>query len=73
MKYIQCRLQKGESFQITWLPEKYAKVGNYVKILMGKDQWENGWQVLSCGVKLDEEMAIKQRDYYRTQREGSDV
>lgn len=30
--FRQCELKKGRRTQISWIPERYAKVGKYIKI-----------------------------------------
>lgn len=44
MKKYHC--QKGDTYQVSWIPEKYAKVGKYVKL---KD--DDGWEVIEVGTK----------------------
>ena len=66
--YVQCILRNGKSLQTSWIPEKYAIVGQYLK-LFDNDVWQNGWQVISNGVKVSKSSVdILSSDYKRTRR-----
>lgn len=45
MYYRQCQLQKGDVFQVTFLPDKFAKINGLVKLKSGPD-WVDGWKVI---------------------------
>lgn len=49
LNHIQCVLSKGPARQIAWLPEKHARVGDYVSLKLADDSWEDGWKVDSVG------------------------
>jgi hypothetical protein len=68
MQHIQCRLKKGDSFQVTWIPEKYAKKGKYIKL-----KEDNGWQVVEIYSKKDSKEVQKRSVDYKHQREVSDI
>lgn len=42
--YNQCRLKRGNLTTVTWIPEKYAKVGCYIS-LKENDKWSDAWLV----------------------------
>jgi len=72
--YRQCILHKelssgGRRVQTSWIPEKYATVGKYLKL---KD--EDGWQVKSVGdeKRTQKEVLARSRDHLK-QRQVSDV
>ena len=45
--YRQCKLvREGNYHQTTWLPERYAIIGETLK-LKTNDGWEDGWRVVS--------------------------
>ena len=47
--YRQCSLRRGNTHTVSWLPEKFAEQGKYLK-LKGKDgEWVDGWLVESVG------------------------
>lgn len=50
-QYVQCVLRKNTKLQTSWIPERYAVVGKFLK-LFENNTWENGWQVISRGVKV---------------------
>ena len=54
MIYRQCKLEKGGCVQtISYLPEKYAVLGDVVKL---KDNlgWDDGWVVISVSHSRDD-------------------
>jgi hypothetical protein len=54
--YRQCRLTKKDSWQVSWLPEKFAVVGKVLKLRNDKDEeWDNGWVVTGAGENLIDE------------------
>lgn len=54
-KHIQCRVQRGETQQVCFLPERFAIEGKLIDLLNPKGVWEEGWTVLATGVPLDSE------------------
>jgi len=55
--YRQCRLQKGNSHQMSWIPEKFSVLNKTLKLKNGDDAWDNGWVVKSVhGRREDDEM-----------------
>ena len=68
MNYRQCKLKKGNTETTSWIPEKFAKKGKFLKL---KD--DNGWEVISVGGMMDEkEVQDRSRDYKKT-RLASDI
>ena len=50
----QCRLEKpiesgGQRMMVTWLPEKFAKVNDIVKLKNEDDEWIDGWKIVTVG------------------------
>jgi len=68
MNSYQCKLKKGNSYQVSWIPEKYAKIGKYLKI-----KENNGWEVIEIGSKMDSEEVNKRSMDYKNQRKVSDI
>jgi len=68
LNHKQCKLQKGIAFQYSWLPEKFAKVGEYVKL---KD--DDGWQVVAVFSIMDSKKVQERSTDYRNQRKVSDI
>ena len=71
--YRQCKLQRGSSAMITWIPEKFSKKGKFLKI-KNEGTWEDGWQVVERYEhrRSSEEISDTERDYL-TQRSMSDI
>jgi len=71
---IQCKLQNGNRFLVSWIPEKYAIRGKYLKIKDRQtDKWEDGWQVLDVGVKMPYEFIVNRSEDHKKMKEVSDV
>jgi len=69
---IQCLLGKEGRFQVAWIPEGKALVGNIIE-LIGTDYRERGWRVVSAGNKLPAvHVRERSRDYVNT-RKASDI
>ena len=68
MNHRQCKLKKGDTYQVTWIPEKYAKIGKYLQL---KD--DDGWQVVEIYSKKDSKEVPKRSDDYKHQRKASDI
>jgi len=59
--------------QTTWLPQKYAKAGKFLKLKNDHGEWENGWEVIKTfAVQPTPEVKKNEQDY-RHQREASDI
>lgn len=53
MMYIQCKLQKENRYQVSWIPEKFAVLNKILK-LKENEIWEDGWKVIEIGgLKLE--------------------
>jgi len=68
MKYCQCKMRKGSTEATSWIPEKFAKKGKYLKL-----KGDNGWQVISVGTAAEEKSVLaRERDFKKT-RKASDI
>lgn len=71
--YRQCRLLKGDAVTTSWIPEKFAKKGKYLK-LRKNNEWVDGWLVVEVGdTRQPEEFVLARSQDYRHQRDVSDV
>lgn len=71
--FQQCKMKRGDKIHTAWIPSKYAKQGEYIKI-REKGEWIDGYCVEEVGsIKMREDF-IKERsqDYKRT-RQASDI
>jgi len=51
---VQCRLTKGSTEQIVWLPSKFAVEGHFVKLKDKKTgSWDDGWKVEQTYTRLE--------------------
>lgn len=69
---LERKIENGTINQISWIPEQFAKVGRFLKLLE-KDVWENGWQVVSVGGRQSREERIERGRDHVNQRKGSDI
>ena len=47
--YRQCRLQRGSSTQVSWIPAQFAIRGRVLRLReRGNDSWSDGWRVLDA-------------------------
>ena len=61
MKHVQCLLQKGETKQMAWIPEKFAKRGKVVRL---RD--EDGWRVVETHTSKPSEYVREHERDHRT-------
>jgi len=66
--YRQCVLRKNNTVIVSWLPEKYAKRGKYVKL---KDI--DGWKIIEVGHRMKGEETLERSQDYKHQRKASDI
>lgn len=58
--YAQCRLRRGNTETVAWIPSIFAKCGKYVRI---KDV--NGWRVISVGKYLNQDVLFPMSNEHR--------
>ena len=51
--YRQCRLLRGYTYLVTWIPEKYAVLGRALRI-KDDDRWADGWIVQDVWQRIPE-------------------
>ncbi len=68
MIHCQCKLRKRNEYQTTWIPEKYAKIGNFIRL-----KEDNGWEVIEIGNKKDSREVQERSMDYKNQRKVSDI
>ena len=58
--YTQCRLRRGRTEQIAWIPSEFAKKNQFLRI-----KSEDGWRVIGVGATMPESyvMMRHERDY----------
>jgi len=68
MNHRQCKLKKGNIYQVSWIPEKYSKIGKYLKL-----KNDDGWQVIKVNSIMDSKEVSKRSIDYKNQRKASDI
>lgn len=51
--YTQCLLKRNALRQVSWIPEKFAVVGNGLR-LKESGIWVDGWEVMQVWQTIDE-------------------
>ena len=79
MNFKQCALSRlaredrsRRIRQVTWLPEKFAKVGKILELKISDEEWEEGWRVDEVWSSVSEEYVREHERDYLTQAEASD-
>jgi len=72
MYHVQCVLNKDNIYQTSWIPEKYAKMGKWLKLKMD-GKWEDGWQVIERGHRELTENVKKRENDYKRMRTVTDI
>lgn len=68
MNHYQCKLKKDNTFTHSWIPEKYAKKGKFIKL-----KEDDGWEVIHVGSMMDSKKVQQRSTDYRNQRKMSDI
>jgi len=55
MKYRQCVLNKESLTQTSWIPSKFATVGQILKLKRPDGDWDDGWKVTFAGAEVEEQ------------------
>lgn len=69
---IKKKFESGYKMEVCWVPEKFAKVGNIIKIKIN-DNWDFDWQITQVFSRKEfDELEITERDFLK-QRKASDI
>ncbi len=67
--FRHCKLTKGQTSEIAWIPERFAIKGKFIKVL-----GEDGWQVVEVGKsRIEGSYLMEHERNYLTQRRASDI
>ena len=66
--YTQCRLRRGRTEQIAWIPSEFAKKNQFLRI-----KSEDGWHVIGVGATMPESYVIGHERDYRAAFPGIDL
>lgn len=71
---IQCRLQRGNSLLVSWIPEEFAVKGKTLNLFDRRTkEWENGWIVLDTGTRQAYDFLVNSSQDWRAWREVTDI
>lgn len=73
--FKQCKIRKGYTIDILWLPEVYAVKGKFLKLKEKDGTWDDGWQVIDVfqSIKKNVKQIEVLESSYKHQRKMSDV
>lgn len=72
--YTQCRLRRGESWQVSWVPSNMAIPGKYLKLKNSETgEWVDGWRVEAAFAVTTSFAANERSQDYKHQRNASDI
>lgn len=64
--------RESKKIKTSWIPEKFAVRGKILK-LKENGEWEDGWEVVSVGSRLDSKAVNAASQYYKKHRQGTDI
>lgn len=74
--FVQCLMTKktslGFSQHVAWIPEKFAKVGRWLKLKID-GVWVNHWRVKETWGRKKADAVIEDSQDHKHQREASDI
>lgn len=70
--YNQCELRKENYVDVSWIPSKFAFVGNILKVKYD-EIWEDGWKVTRVYSKKKGETVLDDEMLYKRNRKVSDI
>jgi hypothetical protein len=68
----QCKLQNNRVVTVAWIPEKFAKKGNTIKLKI-KDKWYDGWEVLNVYNRMSSKVINENSQNYKKHRKATDI
>lgn len=70
----QCLLRRGTNIQTTWIPEKYAKKGKFLKLKdRNSGEWISGWQIEEIWTRERADIVNERSRDHLHQRKASDI
>lgn len=54
--FVQCKLKKGNTETVSWIPKKFAAVGKGLKLKDEHDNWSYGWVVVQTFSEVKDEL-----------------
>ena len=69
--HVQCKLQKGDQFQTSWIPVKYVDCET-IRLKEG-DTWEDGWKIIETGTMIPSDRITEMQKRHKNHRKATDV
>ena len=70
--HVQCEMKRGRMTIVSWIPEEFAKKGDFLK-LKDDDRWSNGWEVTEVYGKKPSQEVIKNKNRYKFWKDATDI
>ena len=72
-KHTQCKLRKGNTVQVSWIPTEFAVEGAYVALKpRGESVADDGWLVEAVWTTMASDDVTERSRDFKSQREASD-
>ena len=75
MKYCQCTLQKrtetGYVEVVSYIPQKYAKLDNTLRLKEENGEWQTGYTVKTVGEPIDESLLPDRHEEVKAHRRAT--
>jgi hypothetical protein len=71
--FTQCKLQKDNITQVSFIPTVFAKYDNVIKLKNAAGVWEDGWIVIEVGQTVSKAHALEQERVHMRTRKASDI
>jgi hypothetical protein len=69
--YRQCVLRKGNRSQVSWIPARFASIGQTLKLKREDGTWNNGWVVMSVSAAVEEDEIVDSNAARRKHRRNT--
>ena len=65
--------RQGKIRTVTWLPSRFAKIGDFVELKNKDGTWTDGWKVISAGSQMKTSSLVERSQDYKRTRKASDI
>lgn len=69
--YTQCKLQKGDVVQVSWIPAQFASVDRVLRLRDADGSWDDGWLVAEKWETVSEEMIPDSHDLRKAHKRAT--
>ncbi len=71
--YRQCKLQKDNRIQTSYIPHEFAIKGDTLKLKNDAGEWEDGWVVKEAYSKVESQYVEAYENVWRKHRKVTDI